>query len=86
MKIATINLNGKEVASIITEFGFLPIPIINKRFNKNIPHDLFSILNEDKLEEIKSWFYEIQDSLSQEPDKLFVDEKEVEFINGLIRE
>ena len=33
MKIATILLNGQEVASIATDYGYLPIPLINQRFN-----------------------------------------------------
>ncbi|MCJ7717524.1 MAG: fumarylacetoacetate hydrolase family protein [Anaerolineales bacterium] len=72
MKIATIHLDGKEVASIVTNFGTLPIPIINQQFNKNWPHDLFSILSEEKLEEIKSWFYQNNDILSQEIEELSI--------------
>ena len=66
MKIATILFNDKEVASIITEYGFLPIPNINQQFNKHWPHDLFNILNEDSLEDIKRWFYQNNDSELEE--------------------
>ena len=56
MKIATILFDGQEVASIITDYGCLPMPLINRRFNKNWPHDVFSILSEERLDEIKKWF------------------------------
>ncbi len=59
MKIATIQLDGQEVASIMTDYGCLPITFINQHFNKNWPHDLFSILTEERLEEIKDGFIKI---------------------------
>ena len=79
MKIATILLDGQEVASIITDYGYAPIPFINQRFNKNWPHDLFSILTEERLEEIKRWFYQNSDSLSQELEELSILNKLIQF-------
>jgi len=79
MKIATILLDGQEVAGIITDYGCLPIPFINQRFNKNWPHDLFGILTEEKLEEIKRWFYQNSDSLSQELEELSIPKKLIQF-------
>ena len=79
MKIAAILLDGKEVASIITDYGYLPIPFINRRFNKNWPHDLFSILSEGRLEEIKKWFYQNSSSLTQELQELSILNKFIQF-------
>jgi len=79
MKIATILLDGQEVASIMTDYGCLPIPYINQRFNTDWPHDLFSILTEEKLEEIKRWFYQNSDSLSQELEELSILNKLIQF-------
>ena len=79
MKIATILLDGQEVAGIITDYGCLPIPFINQRFNKNWPHDLFSILTEERLEEIKRWFYQNSNSLSQELEGLSILKKLIQF-------
>jgi 2-keto-4-pentenoate hydratase/2-oxohepta-3-ene-1,7-dioic acid hydratase in catechol pathway len=79
MKIATILLDGQEVAGIITDYGCLPIPFINQRFNKNWPHNLFSILTEERLEEIKKWFYQNSDSLSQELEELSIPKKLIQF-------
>ncbi len=56
MKIASIHLDQGEVACIKTDHGYLPIPLINQRFDHNWPVDLLSILTEEKLEEIKLWF------------------------------
>ena len=79
MKIATILLDGQEVASIVNVYGYLPISFINKRFDKNWPHDLLSILTKKKLEEIKRWFYQNSDSLSQEFEELSILNKLVQF-------
>ena len=79
MRIATILLDGQEVASIITDYGYLPIPFINQRFNKNWPHDLFSILAGERLEEIKRWFYQNSDSLSLELEELSIPKELIQF-------
>jgi len=79
MKIATILLNGQEVASIITDYGYLPIPFINQKFDKNWPHDLLSILTEERLEEIKRWFYQNSGSLTQELKELSIPKKLIRF-------
>ena len=79
MKIATILLDGQEIASIITDYGYLPMPFINQRFNKDWPHDLFSILTEERLEEIKRWFYQNSDSLSQELEELSILKELIQF-------
>jgi 2-keto-4-pentenoate hydratase/2-oxohepta-3-ene-1,7-dioic acid hydratase in catechol pathway len=79
MKIATILLNGQEVASIITDYGYLPVPFINQKFDKNWPHDLLSILTEERLEEIKRWFYQNSGSLTQELKELSIPKKLIRF-------
>ena len=79
MKIAAVVLDGQEVASIITDYGYLPISFINQRFNKNWPHDLFSILSEERLEEIKTWFYQTSSSLTREFKELSIQKKFIQF-------
>jgi len=56
MKIASIHFDGNEIACIVMDEGYLPIPLINQRFQKDWPVDLLSILLDEKLEEIKEWF------------------------------
>ncbi len=79
MKFATILFDGNEIASIVTDFGYLPIPFINHRFKKNWPHNLFSIFNENKLDEIKRWFYQNSDTLSQELKELAIHKELIHF-------
>jgi 2-keto-4-pentenoate hydratase/2-oxohepta-3-ene-1,7-dioic acid hydratase in catechol pathway len=79
MKIAAIPFDGQEVASIVTDYGCLPMPLINRRFNKNWPHDVFSILSEERLEEIKKWFYQNSGSLTREFKELSILKKLIRF-------
>ena len=64
MKIASIQLEMGEVACIKMDQGFLPIPLINQRFKKDWPVDLFSILTDEKLPEIQEWFLINRDDIS----------------------
>jgi len=78
MKIATIVLDKQEVASIITDYGYLPISLINQRYNKDWPYDLFKLLTEDLLEDIKEW-YNNTDSSSHEKLGLCIPQESVKF-------
>ena len=79
MKLATILFDGKEVASILAGQDCLPIPIINQRLNKDWPQDLFSILAEERLEEIKDWFANERESNAQELEEMAIPENKVQF-------
>ena len=79
MKIATILFDGQEVASIITDYGCLPMPLIIRRFNKNWPHDVFSILSEERLDEIKKWFYQNSGALNREFKELSILKNSIQF-------
>ena len=78
MKIATIVLDKKEVASIMTDNGYLPISHINQQYIKDWPCDLFKILTEDLLEDIKEW-YNHTDLSSNENLGLCVPKESVKF-------
>lgn len=79
MKIATILFNLQEIASILTDFGYLPVPLINQKFNKNWPHDLLRILAEDSLDEIKGWYYQNNIASSREVEKLCIPQESVKY-------
>jgi len=79
LKLATILFDGKEVASILAGQDCLPIPIINQRLNKDWPQDLFSILAEERLEEIKDWFANERESIAQELEEMAIPENKVQF-------
>ena len=79
MKFATIIFDGQEVAGIITDDGCLPMPLINRRFNKNWPYDLFSLLADERLEEIKEWYYQNSGPLTQKFKELSILKKSIRF-------
>lgn len=79
MKLATILLDGQEVAGIVTEYGCLPIPSLSQRFDLNWPRDLLSILTQERLDEIKRWFHEKSGSLSKELEELAVPKTSIRF-------
>ncbi|MGB9813753.1 MAG: fumarylacetoacetate hydrolase family protein [Thermovenabulum sp.] len=56
MRLATIKLNGKEVASLITSKGAVPISIINEKLGKNWAEDMLEIIERGQLMEINEWF------------------------------
>jgi 2-keto-4-pentenoate hydratase/2-oxohepta-3-ene-1,7-dioic acid hydratase in catechol pathway len=77
MKIATIQYKSQNSASIVTDFGYLPIPLINQNFNKDWPQDLFAILTEGILDEIKQWFYQNKMASSPEVEDLCIPKESV---------
>jgi 2-keto-4-pentenoate hydratase/2-oxohepta-3-ene-1,7-dioic acid hydratase in catechol pathway len=78
MKIATILFNNREVSSIVTENGYLPVSIINQRYNKNWPLNLFDLMNENLLEEIEEW-YNSTGSSSNDKSEICVPKESVKF-------
>jgi 2-keto-4-pentenoate hydratase/2-oxohepta-3-ene-1,7-dioic acid hydratase in catechol pathway len=78
MKIATIKFSKSEVAAIITEYGYLPLPLINQHYNKNWPHNLFDLLNQDFLEEIEEWYHRTDPSF-HDKSGLYIPQKSVKF-------
>ncbi|SFM78397.1 fumarylacetoacetate hydrolase family protein [Thermodesulforhabdus norvegica] len=79
MRIAAIKRQDAEVAAILTDFGFLPLPSVNDRFGKEWPVDILGILTEGKLDEIKSWFSESEISSSEKVKDLCVPLESVRF-------
>lgn len=77
MKIATVQYQSQTSACIVTNFGYLPIPIINQNFNKDWPQDVFTILTKDILDEIKEWFYLNKIASSPEVEQLCIPEESV---------
>ena len=72
MKISTILVDKKETACIVTQYGYLPIPLINQRYDKNWPKTLFGIITKQKLYEIKNWFYEKRNTLLKNINDQFI--------------
>ena len=55
MRLCSIFIDGRAEAALSLGNGFLPIKTVNKTFNKNWPVDLFELIINQKLEEIKAW-------------------------------
>lgn len=53
MRLATIQLDGKEAAAIVTAAGAIPVEAINKEFGQQWPTQLFDLLALEKLEPFK---------------------------------
>lgn len=55
MRLATIQLDGKETAAVVTAAGAIPVEAINKEFGQQWPTQLFDLLPLEKLEPFKEW-------------------------------
>ncbi len=55
MRLATVNLNLTETASIVTSAGVLPIYKINRQLGKNWNTELLKIITTGQLDEINDW-------------------------------
>ncbi len=72
MKIASLQFDKGEVACLKMDQGYIPIPLINQRFNKDWPVDFLAIIAEQKLEEIKDWFQITRDKNQDEITELSI--------------
>jgi len=79
MKIATILQGGQEIAGLVTDRGVLSLPVINQSFNKDWPADLFSLLKEERLDELKSWYQQLGETASSEFVNLIIPWDSVQF-------
>ncbi|WP_372869485.1 fumarylacetoacetate hydrolase family protein [Planomicrobium okeanokoites] len=55
MRLATIQLDGKETVAIVTAAGTIPVETINKEFGQQWPTQLFDLLPLEKLKPFKEW-------------------------------
>lgn len=56
MRLATIFLNGRETAAVVTERGLVPVAAVNTLCNKWWPTELFEILRIGALDAMRSWY------------------------------
>lgn len=56
MRLATIELDGDEIATIVTAAGVVPISKVNQVAGKNWSNDMLEIIKSGELEEIKDWY------------------------------
>jgi 2-keto-4-pentenoate hydratase/2-oxohepta-3-ene-1,7-dioic acid hydratase in catechol pathway len=56
MRLATIDYNDEEVASIIVEQGVVPIALANSEFDQSWPTDMLELIQTEKVDEINRWY------------------------------
>jgi 2-keto-4-pentenoate hydratase/2-oxohepta-3-ene-1,7-dioic acid hydratase in catechol pathway len=56
MRIATIRLDGAEVASVLTDEGFVPVGYINEKLASKWPTDMQELILSGELAELNSWY------------------------------
>ena len=56
MRLATLRINGKEIGGIVLEKGIVLLDTLNEKTGKNLPSDIFNLINEGKLEKLKEWY------------------------------
>ncbi|RKL63568.1 FAA hydrolase family protein [Thermoanaerobacteraceae bacterium SP2] len=56
MRLATINLNGKEVASLVTSKGLVPVNKVKEKLCKNWAEDMLEIIMTGQLKEMNEWY------------------------------
>ena len=55
MRLATIKLEGKETAAVVTTAGAIPVAAINQEFGQEWPTELFDLLPLAQLVPFKKW-------------------------------
>lgn len=78
MRLATLVLDGQETACIKINLGYIPVSWINQRFKLDWPTDLFSIIAENKLDQIQGWF-EKNDPSVEELEELILHEEKIQY-------
>ncbi|MBN1164729.1 MAG: fumarylacetoacetate hydrolase family protein [Candidatus Krumholzibacteriota bacterium] len=56
MKLATVDLKGKEQICICLPTGLLPLERINRRYRKKWSTDLLALIERGELEEVSVWY------------------------------
>ncbi|MEW6662641.1 MAG: fumarylacetoacetate hydrolase family protein [Bacillota bacterium] len=56
MRLATIKLNGAEVAAVVTEKGLVPVEAVNQYFGSAYPTDMFTLIWSGQLDAMNGWY------------------------------
>lgn len=56
MRLATVRDRDAEKACVSTSLGLVPLEGINKQFNRSWPHDMLTLIQSGKLEELNEWY------------------------------
>ena len=56
MKLATVKIRDAEGVCVMTSFGFVPMEIINRQFNRSWSCDMQSLIQTGELEMFERWY------------------------------
>lgn len=56
MRLATIKLQGKEIATIVSPNGVVPVEDVNEKFGKRWPIDMLEIIQSGSIDEMTQWY------------------------------
>lgn len=56
MRLATIKLEGREVAAVVTPNGVIPVETVNRKFGRGWPADMLEIIQSGALDSMKAWY------------------------------
>jgi 2-keto-4-pentenoate hydratase/2-oxohepta-3-ene-1,7-dioic acid hydratase in catechol pathway len=59
MRLATIKLQERETAVIVTASGLLPLEELNRSSGSSWPADLFTLITTGQLEALNSWYQKV---------------------------
>jgi len=81
MRIATIQWNDRETASLYLPEGLIPVPLLNQRLDTDWSSNLMEILSEGQLDEMVRWYSEenIGEKMPGELEDCLIPQEGVEF-------
>lgn len=56
MRLATIRLNGQDAACLVSAKGLVPIRLLNEKFRKWWPTEMFELIQTAGLDDLKNWY------------------------------
>lgn len=77
MRLATISIEGKEQCAIVFYEGLLPLEILNSRLDEVWPTDLFEIIKQGKLDDLKDFLREKEEMILLKTSKELIPHQEV---------
>jgi 2-keto-4-pentenoate hydratase/2-oxohepta-3-ene-1,7-dioic acid hydratase in catechol pathway len=67
MKLVTIEDNGREQAAVWTDRGIIPLTSLNEQFGTNWDTDLFTLLQKNQFNALRSWYSNEHEQLVSVP-------------------
>ncbi|MGC9472494.1 MAG: fumarylacetoacetate hydrolase family protein [Bacteroidales bacterium] len=81
MRIATIQWNDRETASLCLSRGLMPVPLLNQRLDTDWSSNMMEILTEGQLDEMVLWYNDVNlgENIPGELEDCLIPEELIEF-------